>query len=117
MRDFFFNDRDFTRLLILPNTSNAVFAIEVPIDFNGTIPDGCDNIELCEHTYLWFQGQPYEDENWYGYAHEELGKAIEGYKPELYGYKFAYNEAPHLFFSATPKNGVRELIPVILINK
>ncbi|MDD4494337.1 MAG: AraC family transcriptional regulator [Eubacteriales bacterium] len=104
-------------VLILPNTSKAAFAIEVPLDFDGDIPDGCDIIELCEHTYLWFQGQPYEDENWYGYAHDELRNAVENYKPELYGYKFAHDKAPHLFFGATPKNGVKELIPVVSINK
>jgi len=37
---------------------------------------------------------------------------VENYKPELYGYRFAYDEAPEFHFAATAKDGCRRLVPV-----
>jgi hypothetical protein len=61
---------------------------------------------------MWFQGAPYEDEEWYGHAHEEMDRAIANYKPELYGYGFACDEAPRFYYGAGAATGVREMIPV-----
>lgn len=49
---------------------------------------------------LWFQGEPYEDENWYGGAHAEMDAAVGHYRPERYGYRFARERAPEFFYGA-----------------
>ena len=103
--------------LISKGTSNVCCAVEVPLGYNSPIPDDCEIIELAEHTMLWFQGEPYEDENWYGGAHTEMYHAVQNYKPELYGYKFAYNLAPRFVYGASAKDGCKELIPVTLLKK
>ena len=98
--------------LIAEGTSKVGAAVEVPLSYNGSVPKGCDIIDLCEHTYLWFQGMPYEDENWYGGAHSEINYAIKNYKPELYGYRFTYDQAPEFYYGASAKDGCRQLVPV-----
>lgn len=99
--------------LITERTSKVGCAIEVPLDYNSSIPEGCDIIELAGQTMLWFQGAPYEDESWYGGAHSEMDNVIQNYKPELYGYRFAYDLAPKYYFLTSAKDGCRVLVPVV----
>jgi hypothetical protein len=103
---------DLPPCLIKPNTSLVAAAVEVPADYSGEIPEGFEIIDLPSHLYMCFNGTPYDDENWYGQAHEELYKAIENYKPELYGFKYAKDEAPIFNHLASVENGVRQIIPV-----
>ena len=98
--------------LTLPNTSRAAFALEVPADYNCEIPDEFDIVDLPPFSYMWFQGAPYEDENWFGCAHEELARAIKNYKPELYGFEFAKDAAPHFMYGTSAATGCREMIPI-----
>lgn len=99
--------------LITEGTSKVGCAVEVPLDYNSSIPGGCDIIELAGQKMLWFQGAPYEDESWYGGAHSEMDNAIQNYKPELYGYRFAYDLAPKYYFLTSAKDGCRVLVPVV----
>lgn len=98
--------------LIISGTSKVACAVEVPLDFNSDIPEGFEIIELPVHLMMWFQGAPYEDENWYGEAHSEMYRAIENYKPELYGYEFAKDSAPCFGYGTSAATGCREMIPV-----
>ncbi len=98
--------------LVKPNTSKACCAVEVPLDYNAPIPEGCDIIELSEHTMLAFQGAPYEDEDWYGGAHSEVASAVANYNPALYGYSFAYDTAPEFHYGTSAKDGCRQLVPI-----
>ena len=98
--------------MITPGTSRAAAAVEVPADFNGNIPEGFEIADLPTHLYMCFNGAPYEDENWYGEAHQELYRVIDSYKPELYGYEYAKDEAPIFNHFASAKDGVRQIIPV-----
>ena len=61
---------------------------------------------------IWFQGAPYEDENWFGGAHAEMNQAIENYRPELYGYKFAKDLYPCFHYGTSAATGCRAVIPV-----
>lgn len=97
--------------LRLPGTEGAAFALEVPSDYDFDIPDGFDMVDLPPFLYMWFQGVPYEDENWFGCAHEELARAISNYKPELYGYAFAKDSAPHFMYGTSAETGCKEMIP------
>jgi len=98
--------------MIKPGTSRAACALEVPVDFNSDIPEGFEIVELPSHIYMWFNGAPYEDEQWFGCAHEELGRAIANYKPELYGYEFAKDSAPHFHYGTSAATGCKEMITV-----
>jgi len=102
---------------LVKETSNVGTAAQVPLDWRGEMPNGCDIIAIPEQTMIWFQGMPYEDENWYGGAHSELDNAMNNYKPELYGYKFAYEKAPVFYYPASAKDGVKVLKPVVCISK
>lgn len=84
----------------------------MPIDYNAAIPDGCDLIELSAHAMMFFQGAPYEDEDWFGGAHAEISHAIENYKPELYGYEFDRGSVPSFGYGTSAATGCREVIPV-----
>jgi len=97
--------------MITPGTSKAAAALEVPSDYNGEIPEGFEIIDLPSHLYLWFNGAPYEDESMFGVAHQELYRAIANYKPELYGYEYAYDSAPIFNYFASAVNGVRQMLP------
>ena len=97
---------------IAPRTSKAAAALEVPVDFGGGIPDGFEMIDLPSHLYMWYNAAPYEDENWCGMAHQELYRAIGNYKPELYGYEYAMDDAPVFNYFAPAITGVRQMIPI-----
>ena len=109
---------DNVALIILPphmvkqGTSKAIVGLEVRSDYSGTIPEGFEIIDLPAFTYLWFQGLPYEDKDWHGYAHDEIRNAIKNYKPELYGYEFARDESPHFVYGSNAETGTRDMVPV-----
>lgn len=93
-------------------TSKAAVAVEVPIGFCETIPDGLELMELPESQYICFNGAPYKDPSWFGEAHQELYRAIENYQPEQYGYEFAKESAPVFNYFASAEKGVKLSIPI-----
>jgi len=98
--------------MIMPGTSKAAAGVEVPADYSGDIPEGFDVVDMPSHSYMWFNGAPYEDESMYGVAHEELYRAIANYKPEVYGYEFAPDSAPVFHYGTTAATGCKQLIPI-----
>ena len=60
--------------LIPEGTSKYVQGVEVPMDFDGQIPEGFDIIELPKCKYMMFQGEPFEEEN-FGEAIEQVWDA------------------------------------------
>ncbi len=103
--------------MITSGTSKVAAALEVSFDFKGKIPEGFEMIDLPAHLYIWFNGAPYEDDCMYGVAHEELYRAIDNYRPELYGYEYAKDSVPIFNYFASAANGVRQMIPVRLLDK
>ena len=95
-----------------PGTSKAAVALEMPADYSGEPPAGFELVDLPSCQYMWFQGAPYEDEGWYGYAHEEIDRAIANYQPERFGYAFAKELAPMFTYGASAATGCRTVIPV-----
>lgn len=61
-------------------TSKYVQGVEVKMDYNGTVPDGLDVIELPAAKYLMFKGEPFAEED-YATAIEEIHTAIAKYNP------------------------------------
>lgn len=68
-----------------PGTSEYVQGVEVPMDYDGIIPDGFDIIELPPSKYLMFQGEPFAEED-YELAIQEIWEAEKKYNPAVVGY-------------------------------
>jgi len=109
---------DTSALLTLPQnliklgTGNTASGVEVPLDYNKPIPDGCDVIELSPCIMLYFQGAAYEDENDFGEAIGTLWEIMASYDPSLYGWQYAVELAPYFNFGAAAKTGARMARPV-----
>lgn len=99
--------------MVKEGTSAVRTAVEMPLDWRGKLPENCDVIDLPEQQVVLFQGMPYEEESWYGGAHEELDRAIGQYRPEWYGLRLALEAYPQFQYAASAKNGVKALKPVL----
>ncbi|MDO5520302.1 MAG: helix-turn-helix transcriptional regulator [bacterium] len=91
-------------------TSEYVQGVEVPMEYDGTIPEGFDIIELPEADYLMFQGKPFLEED-YCQAIESVQLAIEKYRPEAMGYRFD-QENPRVQLEPIGARGYIEMLPV-----
>ncbi len=67
--------------------SEYVQGVEVPLNYNGVVPEGFDTIELPQANYLVFQGEPFEEER-FCEAIEQLQDAMDRYDPSFIGYKW-----------------------------
>ncbi|HNX13295.1 MAG TPA: AraC family transcriptional regulator [Oscillospiraceae bacterium] len=79
--------------LIPAGTSEYVQGVELPLNYDKSIPAGYELITLPPCTLMVFQGEPYDDEK-FCEAIEEVWEHLETFKPELYGYKWAPEAAP-----------------------
>ncbi len=68
-----------------PNTSTYVQGVEVAMDYDGSIPEGFDVIDMPEADYLMFQGEPFAEED-YCDAIMAVQQAMDGYDPTVIGY-------------------------------
>ncbi|HEY0868264.1 MAG TPA: GyrI-like domain-containing protein [Fimbriimonas sp.] len=94
-----------------PETSEYVMAVEMPADYQGTVPDGMEILDLPPCHYLLFQGPPYSDEGM-GEAIGKVWKAIESYQPEPAGWQWADESAPRFQYAPMPERGYIEGRPV-----
>ena len=99
------------RHLITPGTSVYVQGVELPMDYNKPIPEGYELMELPSCTMMVFQGEPFEDER-FGEAIEEVWAKIAAFKPEIYGYQWAGEEAPRIQLAPMGYRGYIEARPV-----
>lgn len=70
-----------------PNSSKYVQGVEVPLDYDGEIPEGFDLIELPKAKYLMFQGEPFKEED-YCEAIEAVQRSMDKYEPSIIGYSW-----------------------------
>ena len=68
-----------------PGTSTYVQGVEVAMDYDGSIPEGFDVIDLPEADYLMFQGEPFAEED-YCDAIMAVQQAMDGYDTTVIGY-------------------------------
>lgn len=95
---------------ITPGTSEYVQGVEVPVTYDGAVPDGFDVIELPAAKYLMFRGEPFQEED-YCEAIEEVWDAIDKYDPSLIG--FAWDESnPRIQLEPIGTRGYVELRPI-----
>jgi len=94
----------------LPGTSEYVQGVDVASDWDGVLPEGFDVIDLPAATYLAFQGEPFEEEN-YCQAIDELQQATAKYDPSLLGYAW-HDQEPRIQLEPLGSRGYIELLPV-----
>ena len=97
--------------LIAEGTSQYVQGVEVPVDYQGEVPDGFDIITLPPCKMMIFQGEPYEDEK-FGEAIEDLWKMMNEYDPKLYGFAYADEDGPRFQLEPQGFRGYIEGRPV-----
>jgi AraC-like DNA-binding protein len=97
--------------LIAPGTSEYVQGVEVPLDYNGVVPEGLELIELKPMHYLVFQSEPYDDQD-FEEAIAKSWEAIKKYDPSLYGLAFDYENAPKCQLEPQGYRGYIEMHPV-----
>ena len=96
--------------LIPEGTSQYVQGVEVPLDFEGQIPEGFDIIELPKCKYMLFQGEPFAEED-FEEAILQMWDAIKKYNPETVGY--CWDDAnPCIQLEPIGTRGYMELHPV-----
>ena len=93
-----------------PETSEYVQGVEVALDYDGTIPDGFDMIELPATKYLMFQGEPFAEED-FMQAIEEVQISIEKYNPSTIGYAWD-TQNPRIQLEPIGTRGYIELLPI-----
>lgn len=97
-----------------PDTSVYVQGIEVPVDYDGIIPEGFDVITLLEADYLMFQGEPFEEED-YCEAIDAVQQSIDKYDPLVIGYEWD-KKNPRIQLEPRGERGYIELLPVLRKN-
>ncbi|MDE6314654.1 MAG: helix-turn-helix transcriptional regulator [Lachnospiraceae bacterium] len=106
-------------LLELPDSiveegfSKTASGIEVPFDYDKTVPENYRVAELPECIMLFFQSEPYENPEDFCTAIESSYEAVRRYNPSLYGYQYAYDIAPSFNFGAEPSVGGIIAVPVV----
>ena len=63
-----------------PGTSEYAQGVEVPLEYDGEIPEGFDCMELPDCKMMVFQGTPYQDEDFMD-AVEIVWKQLETFRP------------------------------------
>lgn len=80
--------------LIKEGYGKIAAGIEVPYDYDGEIPGGCEIAELKAGVMLSFESQPFETEEEFFVLNNELFKAVDTFDYEGYGYTVADELAP-----------------------
>ncbi len=95
---------------ILPGTSTYVQGVELPLGYDGVVPEGMEILDLPEAEYLMFQGEPFEEKD-YQTAIGEVWDAKKRYDPSLIGYDWD-DENPRIQLEPVGSRGYIEFIPV-----
>lgn len=102
--------------LIKEGTSQYAQGVEVPIDYDGKIPEGFDIIELKPCKMMVFQGEPFEDED-FEEAISDMWDLMKKYKPETYGFAWDDEAGPRFQLAPEGYRGYIEARPVKEINQ
>lgn len=97
--------------LVESGFSKIAAGIEVPLAYDKELPESYKIAELPECVMLYFQSEPYEKDEDFGKAIQEIYAAVGRYQPALYGLEFAYDAAPSFNFGAEKETGARLAVP------
>ena len=89
--------------------------VELPMDYDAAIPEGCriEILEPCE--MLYFESEPITKEEEFFAAMDRVLEAVKKYQPEKYGYQYADDIAPRINLGG--ETAARYAIPVRKIEK
>ena len=96
--------------LIAPGTSEYVQGVEVPVTYDGVVPDGLDVIVLPAAKYLMFKGEPFAEED-YCKAIKDVQTAISKYDPASIGAQWDSSN-PRIQLEPVGTRGYIELLPI-----
>ena len=96
-------------------TSFYAQGVEVPVSYDGAVPEGLEIIDLSACQMMVFQGQPFENDDFYQ-AIIEVSALINAYNPELYGFAWADEDAPRFQLEPQGYRGYIEARPVCRLN-
>lgn len=99
--------------LVEKGFSKTAAGVEVPSDFNKPLPKQYLTADLEACVMLYFQSEPYENEDDFCKAIENTYAAVNKYNAESYGYKLAYDIAPSFNFGADTKTGAKLAVPAV----
>lgn len=100
---------------VKPGTSTYAQGVEVPKNYNGEVPEGCEIIDLPPCKMMIFQGQPYDDCK-FQEAIGDLWEVMKNYNPELYGFAWADDDGPRFQLEPQGYRGYIEARPVRQMN-
>ena len=95
----------------IPGTSIYAQGVEVPSDYADPLPDGLELLDLPPCKMMIFQGQPFEDKD-FEQAIGSFWETIKSYNPEIYGFKWADEDAPRFQLEPWGYRGYIEGRPV-----
>lgn len=98
--------------LVREGTSAIAAGIEVPETYSKKLPEGYEMIFFPPCEMLYFQGQPFENEEDFPQALEIVMQAIRKYRPEQWGYQLDLSLAPCFNFGASAEKGAKMALPV-----
>ena len=94
-----------------PGTSVYAQGVEMPEEYQGSIPEGFELIDLPACKMMIFQGQPYDDAD-FEMAIGSMWESIRNYKPEIYGFEWADEDGPRFQLEPQGYRGYIEGRPV-----
>lgn len=97
--------------LIREGTSRYVQGVELPLDYEVTVPEGYELISLPPCKMMIFQGEPYDDADFMD-AIGEIWCHIEKFDPTVYGYRWDPEAAPRFQLAPMGHRGYIEALPV-----
>ena len=97
-------------------TSVYAQGVEVPADYAGPVPEGFELVALPPCKMMVFQGPPFDEKN-FEPAIFSLWDVMKTYRPELYGYEWADDDAPRFQLEPVGYRGYMEGRPVRPVNK
>ena len=103
--------------MIPAGTSSYAQGVEVPAGYSGKVPEGFDLVELPPCKMMVFQGEPYEDDDNFTEAIQELWEVMKKYNPQTYGFEWANEDAPRFQLAPMGYRGYIEARPVREVNK
>ena len=95
-----------------PSTGRYAHGVEVAANYQGSVPEGFDCIDLAPCKLIVFQGEPYNDDD-FVMAIDRCMTRINSFNPEVYGYQYAHDSAPRMQLAPQGWRGYIEMRPVV----
>ncbi len=97
--------------MVPPGTSEYVQGVEVPIGYDGPVPDGFERMDLPACKVMVFQGPSYPDEL-FEQAIGDLWEVMKAFDPTRYGFRWADEDGPRFQLEPQGYRGYIEARPV-----